>query len=244
MHRLDARVVLYELGSAVVYVSVEDRKGGKQLGSAFHIGDGWFATARHVVENKTVQKIGRLDITLHERVDASGNRHRQTTYPEFESKNVSKITFYPDDKVDLALFYCPEFKGPEISLDLTTDRIAYNEYLLQEVLVLGYPRIPFAKDPFLVCLRAEVSAVIEHYAIGRRHFVLSGIPRGGFSGGVALTLNFPSRTLGVITSALHTEGQQVELGFYAVLSAELVVKMLDNLNVTIRRVEQSRQGFI
>jgi len=181
MHRLNPRDVLRELGSAVVYVSVEDSNSDSSIGSAFHIGEGWFATARHVVENKKILRIGRLDITLQERVDASGNRHRQTIYPEFASSEVSKISFYPDEQIDLAVFHCAAFTGPTIYLDLTTDRIAWNEFLLQEVLVLGYPPIPFAKDPFLVCVRAEVSAVIEHYSVGRRHFVVSGIPRGGFS---------------------------------------------------------------
>lgn len=243
MHRIDARRVLQEFGSAVVYVSVEDRHRDKSIGSAFHLGKGWFATARHVIDGKQLHRIGRLDITLQERIDASGNRQRQTTYPDFASNQISNIVFYPDERIDLAIFCCAEFIGPAIKLDLSTDRVAYNEFLLQEVLVLGYPPIPFAKDPFLVCLRADVSAVIEHYSVGRRHFILSGIPRGGFSGGVALTLSFPSRTLGVITAALSTEDQPAELGFSAVLSSEVIVELVDRCQINIPEIEEAKRGI-
>ena len=109
---------------------------------------------------------------------------------------------------------------------------------------LGYPPIPFAKEPHLVCVPATVAAVIDHYLVGRRHFVLNAMARGGFSGGVALTLEFGSATLGVVTQALNKNHEPTELGYLAVLSAELVLEMLDELKISTRTLEMTKRGFI
>jgi hypothetical protein len=57
------------------------------------------------------------------------------------------------------------------------------------------------------------------------HFILSGIPRGGFSGGPAFTED--GFALGVVTSSFVNGDQPVELGFFAVVSVETIVKCLE-----------------
>jgi len=42
---------------AVAYVAVVDSKGDEGIGSCFHIGNGIFVTARHVVEGLTIKEV-------------------------------------------------------------------------------------------------------------------------------------------------------------------------------------------
>src|SRR6185437_7291116 len=49
---------LYDLfRGALGYIEVEDPDGKLGIGSCFHVGDGVFVTARHVVEGKTIREI-------------------------------------------------------------------------------------------------------------------------------------------------------------------------------------------
>jgi S1-C subfamily serine protease len=47
----------------MAYVAVE-RDGKAGIGSAFHVGDGIFVTARHVLENAVVAEIKMTDTRL------------------------------------------------------------------------------------------------------------------------------------------------------------------------------------
>jgi hypothetical protein len=47
----------------MAYLAIE-RQGNAKIGSAFHIGEGVFVTARHVVENATITEIGITDERL------------------------------------------------------------------------------------------------------------------------------------------------------------------------------------
>jgi hypothetical protein len=231
--------VLARLGPAVVYVATD-----KGIGSAFHIGEGFFVTARHVVEDQKISEVGRFDLTQVVHFHTDGGTTTTTTWPEARSKNIEGVWVHPNDKVDLAVFLCREIKAPDIQLELRSDALAYNQFLLKQVLVLGYPPIPFSKAPQLVCVPTTVGAVIEHYFVGRRHFVLNAMARGGFSGGVALTLEFGAATLGVVTQSLGKDHEATELGYLAVLSAELVVEMLDAHRITTRTLEMTKRGFV
>lgn len=231
--------VLNRLGPAVVYVETD-----QGIGTAFHVGDGVFVTARHVVEGRKIKEIGRGDLTKVVHFHEGGKTTTTTTWPEAVSKNIEGPWFHPNDQADLAFFRCSEINAPDIQLELRSDALAYNQFLLHRVIVLGYPPIPFAKEPHLVCVPATVSAVIDHYLVGRRHFVLNAMARGGYSGGVALTAEYASATLGVVTQALNKDHEPTELGYLAVLSAELVVEMLDHHKVSTRTLEMTKRGYI
>jgi len=47
-----ARELFQKYGAAVAYVEVESTTGERGLGSAFHVGEGVFVTARHVVDGR------------------------------------------------------------------------------------------------------------------------------------------------------------------------------------------------
>ena len=74
---------------------------------------------------------------------------------------------------------------------------------------MGYPPVPFSKEPLLVSTLAEVNAVVDKYTGGHPHFIVSALARGGFSGGIALTEE--GHTLGVITESLGQNGKPEEL---------------------------------
>lgn len=56
-----ARELFRQYGAAVVYVEVESTTGDRSLGSAFHVGEGVFVTARHVVDGKRIVAVGSTE---------------------------------------------------------------------------------------------------------------------------------------------------------------------------------------
>lgn len=57
MDTTTARRIYHNYSNAVGYVDVEATNGDRAIGTCFHIGEGVFVTARHVVENNTVLEI-------------------------------------------------------------------------------------------------------------------------------------------------------------------------------------------
>jgi S1-C subfamily serine protease len=58
-----ARAMFEDYACAMVYIEVKDETGKLDVGSGFHVGEGVFVTARHVVENLSVQEIGMTEST-------------------------------------------------------------------------------------------------------------------------------------------------------------------------------------
>src|SRR5436853_7763394 len=98
---------LYEkYASAVAYVAVRTSDGNESIGTAFHVGEGVFVTARHVVEGN---QILRIATTVHRYVpDPSGNVSidgRGGTFRSIEAgagRIKSGPHFHPDPTVDVA----------------------------------------------------------------------------------------------------------------------------------------------
>lgn len=89
---------------------------------------------------------------------------------------------------------------------------------------MGYPRIPRCKETGLVAVVGEVNAVIDRYDIPHPHFVLSYLPRGGFSGGPVFTeWGF---LLGIVTASLTEGDQNIEDGFGVAISVEPLLELL------------------
>lgn len=180
---------------------------GEAVGSAFHLGDGYYATACHVVcaDNVTVKGL----------------------WPEGVDEQFAVRETYPDERHDVAVIRIDHV--PRASIPLgghLNDWIRDEDFVLWEVLVMGYPPIPKSQRHVLVAVSGEVNAVIDRYD---RHgatpdFVLSPLPRGGFSGGPAIASDF---VLGVVCQGLL--GDPTEPGLTAAVSVEpLVALMMDN----------------
>lgn len=224
--RPNIRELYAAYAAAVVPLIVQDVQGDEHIGSAFHVGDGSFVTAWHVAEGKLSCRVEidrfRAELPPIERRPGAG----------IERDHVHEVTPKPSPKTmnDVAVFSIPELRDmPFIPLgDHLDDWIGDDDFVLNEVLVLGFPPIPLSARPILVAARGQLNAVVDLININHVHFIVSVTARGGFSGGVVISeWGFG---LGVITSSLVKNGAPEELGYLTVLSVEPILHCLaDNL---------------
>jgi S1-C subfamily serine protease len=207
----------------IVRVESTDADGSLGIGTAFHIGDGYLVTARHVVEGRTLTGLTPArDAT----VSLDGV---EIIYPSEESVDLAliKSNFSLDGYMKYTHFagIADTEKVDHIRIGGHLDDWIDDGLILFDVVVFGYPRIPTSSDSVLVAVSGEVNAVIDPYIGSRRPlFIVSPIARGGFSGGPVLTRN--GWLLGVMTSALVTDHATPELGFGAAVSVEALWEIL------------------
>jgi hypothetical protein len=99
-----------------------------------------------------------------------------------------------------------------------------DELVLCPVLLMGYPRIPFASEPVLTASVGHVNAIVDRYIGPHPFFVVSSTPRAGFSGGPAITSY--GALLGVVTGSFVHNDKELELGFNGVLTVEPLLNLL------------------
>jgi hypothetical protein len=227
--------------SSMAYIAVKNPDGDENIGSAFHVGEGVFVTARHVVEGleivdvKPTHPLRRpvqeaipeyTDEAIKDFTDTTG---QAPTWPVFQSslRIIKGPFFHSEANIDVAVFATDGLhpETPHVTLGTHLDDwIVRTNFVLSEVLVLGYPPIPLTREPHLVAARAEVNAVVTIAPSSKSHFIVSATPRGGFSGGLALSeYGF---ALGVISSSLTSDEKAAELGFMAVISVEPIYECL------------------
>jgi Trypsin-like peptidase domain len=245
-----ARKLFAQHASAMAFIEVETPDGSKGSGSAFHVGDGVFVTARHVVEGRQVCEVKITEpiaIATDEyfrdilKIDVSDDYIRQ--YDEkIGAKPEAPVLwkswlrpleiadgpyFAKEDDLDVAVFRVNEIHHAVgvVRLGVHWDDWVYRGlWNLSDAIVLGYPPIPMVNEPRLIAARAEIHTFVTPRHVSAIHFLLSAIPRGGFSGGVAIQEN--GDALGVVTSSLTQDSLPEQLGFFAVLSVEAIVKCL------------------
>ena len=228
---------------AMAYVEIEKMNGDLGIGSAFHVGEGVYITARHVVENCTIKSI-----VVTENCNVPNNKGTAYIHGDKQKyicQSSQKLTlksgpfYHPDDNIDIAAFVV--YENNLVSIPLgghLDDWINDSQFVLQETIIMGYPPIPFSKEPILVAARAEINTIIDKYNTPHLHFIISAMPRGGFSGGVCLIeWNF---ALGVITEALVTDYKEQELGFMSVISVEPIFVCLSHHNILPK---EQKEGF-
>lgn len=219
----DVLRVLYQTYKyCLARVTILTSEGDLQNGTAFHIGDGWLVTARHILESGSLEEI-------------------VTEYCN-EKLNVEKIIYSSDKLVDLALIktdidlshYLTKvtIMGNPVGF-VKTDHIEIGGHLndwigdgfiLSKVLLMGYPIVPFSDKVNLVVAEGEVNSVLDKYNERHPYFLISCMPRGGFSGGPVLSeYGF---LLGVTTESLVLDNKEAELGYSAVLSVEPLLDLL------------------
>jgi hypothetical protein len=225
----------------MAYVAVRTSAGVDSIGSAFHVGEGVFVTARHVVENVKIVQVKPTrplrrpireefpdypDEAAKKFAEIAGQK---PTWPVFQSPlTISRGPFYlPDSAIDVAAFATKGLHPatPYVPLGRHLDDWIYRaEFVMSDAVILGYPPIPLTNDPYLIAARAEINAVIQTRYSSKVHFILSAMARGGFSGGLALSEH--EFVLGLVTESLARDHAAAELGFMAVLSVESIYECL------------------
>lgn len=207
---------------SMVRITIRTEAGDLSNGSAFHIGDGWLATAAHVVKSGEIEEI----VTEH------GNQDLE----------VENIICHSDEKVDLAIIKTnfdlnhyltkttiagsPDgfVQTDQILIGGHLDDWIGDELVLSKVLLMGYPSVPFSNSAVLLAAEGEVNAVIDKYNGSHPHFIISCMGRGGYSGGPVLSeYGF---LLGVLTESLIMNYQSVELGYLSAVSVEPLLALL------------------
>lgn len=211
----------------MVRITVRTELGDLSNGSAFHIGDGWLVTAAHVVNGGKIEEI----------------------VSEYCSQDleIEKIICHSDERVDLAIlktnldlnhYLTKTAKHGSPEGFVQTDHIEIgghlddwigDELVLSKVLLMGYPPVPFSRDPVLLASEGEVNAVVDKYNGPHPHFVISNMGRGGYSGGPVLSeFGF---LLGVLTESLVVNNQSEELGYSSAISVEPLLVLLQENGV-------------
>lgn len=246
------------LPSAVVFVEVKKPSGDLDIGTGFHIGNGYFATARHVVEGNRITKIGRRDMSKQVHVGRDGTTF-VTTYPEFEHSQIERVLHHPKADVDVSVIQLSGRIGmgrgfqasqlqPSMTLNKYADVLTEGELFMTQVIVSGYPRIPSAMETPLVSFRGDISSVYTGHLDKKRHLIISGMARGGFSGSpvfvvgppeyrpsVGPAADSPGTIIGIVSQAVVSPGSTVshitELGFIDALSVETIREVVQHYDV-------------
>lgn len=258
MDRKLATKLYQQHAPAMAHVAVSDSRGNQRNGTAFHVGDGVFLTARHVVENMSIVEIKPTEPLLlpPERVyhdvpakmiekweKALGFRP-YTRVPQ-EILNLTDGPYYhPNEEIDVAAFRVSGIDpdAPHVRLGLhLDDRILDHDWILTEAIVFGYPPIPMTTEPHLVVTRAEINAVVQFRHTQGVHFILSATPRGGFSGGLAVSEL--GGALGLVTQSMFNGVGPTETGFFSVTSVEPLYQCLASANILPKVQDQGWNGF-
>lgn len=200
-------------------------------GAGFHIGDGYLVTARHLIENYSIESI-------------IGDK--------FANKNIIiKRIFYPSNplinlallETDFSLSYFLEKvtitdgednskeKASFIPLGGHLDDWLGDELVLTKVIAMGYPPIPFSREPVLVAVKGEINAIIDKYDRPHPCFIISSMPREGFVGGPVISEH--DFLLGVFIESLFETGKSTEIGFATVLTIEPLLVLLQQNGIRI-----------
>jgi S1-C subfamily serine protease len=206
---------------SMVRITVRTQTGDLSNGSAFHIGDGWLATAAHVVRDDIEEIVSEY----------------------YEKKlKIEKIIFHNDKKVDLAIIktdldlshYLKKttiYNPPEgfrqidhVDVGGHLDDWIGDELVLSKVLLMGYPPIPFSNQAVLLASEGEVNAIVDKYNGPHPHFIISNVGRGGYSGGPVISeFGF---LLGILTESLMMNNQSEELGYSSAITVEPLLVLL------------------
>lgn len=231
-----AREQFQKYRGGVAFIETRDKDENIGIGTCFHVGEGIFVTARHVVDGQFITQIGFDDgiATL-----------QLLAKPEhWGSKNHGAVTilkgpfFHSNASIDVACFKCEPYPSSFLPLGgHLDDTMGQYDLVLHKTLLLGYPPIPFSDRPVLVASSGEINASIDKYDGGHPHFIVSTMARGGFSGGPALVAyneeNEENGTavLGLVTESLNKNYQETELGYLAILTIEPIYDCLEQNNL-------------
>ena len=158
--RFWTRRTFIEYRGSVAFIATLDSNDNEGIGSAFHVGNGVFVTARHVLEDRTVKEIGFDDDSIICLLNDKAAHSRALRLPSIEITGGPH--FHADPKVDLACFTLSIQPTSYIPLGgHLDDWLTQYELVLNRTLVMGYPPIPFSDRPNLFASSGEVNALVD-----------------------------------------------------------------------------------
>ena len=114
--------------------------------------------------------------------------------------------------------------GPFIPIGGHLDDWLDDAFILTRVILMGFPSVPLTREMELVAVAGDVNGIVDKYSTPHPYFIISSLPRGGFSGApVIQEWNF---LLGVLTESLATADNPLETGFAAVMTVEPLLVLL------------------
>lgn len=221
---------------AMAYIEVENTDGSIGIGSAFHVGEGVFVTARHIVEGNRITSIATTERSRIPDPNGKIRIHGQDTTYRSEPPTLLSIDagpfYHPNKLVDVAAIVCNEKQITTVPLGSHLDDwISNKDFIMRDTLIMGYPSIPFSKGPQLIAATGEINGILDNSYINAPHprFIISSTPRGGFSGGLCLIeWDF---ALGVIIESLTYNNKPEESGFMSVITVEPIYECLSHHNI-------------
>jgi len=242
----NTRELFEKYAAAVAYIAVERSDGRQHVGTAFHVGAGVFVTARHVVEGFKILEISTtIDWSPPEPSKLVALPRQDGEATSFDARRGTIRAgpyFHSDPSVDVAALLVDGIVAPTIPLGGHLDDWLNDEaFILREVLIMGYPRVPLANKNVLVATRAEVNAIIDPYIGKHPRFIVSSIARGGFSGGPCLIeWDF---ALGLVTNSLLIDDKPAELGYMSVITVEPILECLGHNGIMPKELATLWEGL-
>lgn len=212
-------------------ITVTDADGQESVGTGFHIGEGYFATARHVVDGFNHVAVGHtLGFDMIESIEIES-----IIVPENQAIDIAVLK----TRIRFTDFHLSRYKSmPGLTLSnfrgipfgALLDEGISDDHILEEVILIGYPRIPLSEGPELVAVKGEINATVRSYLAPDYYFhLISTVARGGFSGGPVIDSD--GFLLGVFSQSFLVDHQQPEIGFAAVVSIEALLSLLKVNNI-------------
>lgn len=136
------------------------------------------------------------------------------------------IYIHPDDNVDVAIL---EFSSSKVLSDKFF--ILETPYILDNILVSGYPPIPGTTEPVLVSSTGEITAIANTYFHKYEQIYINANIKGGSSG--SPIINSYGSVVGVVIESardIRNNEMQDELRFGTGLTITLIFDILESIN--------------